>query len=300
MLYWLCCWCDELFRWFSLLLSWPVVALVMFIIVICGFKQNLRALIDRLKSISTKYGSATFVAPKEIAQSLGAVFPKAPIQSDTNTASVVADMMRRAQQLIESKENEKAIDLLLRINQIMPNQWVVLHNLGVLLIRLGKATKKTELLVQAEMTCKQAIYLEKTFPYGTMYNMARAQAASGNTEGLKETLAMLANVKLPSNLAKALVDGDRDFEDYEGVKDLKEYKNLRSKLMIKRNGKELTRDHDAEFLQDLVEQLKNLCKMAENAGNVLKQKDKTGRISAVGGKIIDDFVDQMRKFIDEL
>ncbi len=70
--------------------------------------------------------------------------------------------------------------------------------------------------------------------------------------------------------------------------------------MIKRNGKELTRYDDAEYPQELVEQLKDLCKRAENAGNVLKQKTKTGRISAAGGKIIDDFVDQMRKFIDDL
>lgn len=230
MLYWLCCWCDELFRWFSLLLSWPAVALVMFIIVICGFKKNLRALIDRLKSVSTKYGSATFGDPKVIGRSKDTVFPDVSTTQLVDVSQKVSMLLQRAKQFVDKNDNEKAIDALLEANRVAPNQIVILHNLGVLLIRLGKANNRTEYLIQAEVVCKQALCLNRPFPYGTLYNLARAQAAIGNIDGLKETLRKMSKIKLPDNLAKAIVDGDADFEHYVEVKELQEYKDLKRSL----------------------------------------------------------------------
>jgi tetratricopeptide (TPR) repeat protein len=202
----------------------------MFVVVICIFRKNIRKLIDRLKSISTKYGTAEFVDAGHVAQTKDEVIPVNRVPSEGEANQIVGELLQRAQNLSNSNQNDGAIDLLMQANRILPNQWVVLHNLGVLLIRLGKSTHSVELLVQAEMACKQALYVARAFPYGTLYNLARAQAASGNLAGIEETFAMMAGVNLPSNLAHAIVAGDGDFEQYENVKKLDAYQALRKKL----------------------------------------------------------------------
>lgn len=118
-------------------------------------------------------------------------------------------------------------------NNIFPGQWQILHNLAVELIRLGKKSKSIEFLIEAEAVCRSALYLLGEFPYGTFYNLARAQAASGNLHGLRETFEYMKYIKLPDNLEWALIEGDNDFEDYDAVKQMQEYKDLRKLLMDK-------------------------------------------------------------------
>lgn len=143
------------------------------------------------------------------------------------------DLLNNAKKAIENSNHLTAIAYLKKANIIFPNQWNILHNLAVELIRYGKPNNKFEYLVEAENVCRSALYITEIFPYGTLYNLARAQAANRNVTGLKETFHWMAQVEMPGNLSKALADGDPDFENYKDVIILDEYINLKAKCVKK-------------------------------------------------------------------
>ncbi len=221
-----------LLDWAALLLSWPVVILIIFLVTLGRYGDEIRGVLERIKGIETKYGSIYFAEKEETAKSKDLI-PVNLSQSPKNELLVkISNLINQANHASESNQNDKAISILLSANQLLPNDVLILHNLGVMLIRYGKqkGSKEKEVFIQAEIACRQAIYLGEIFPYGTLYNLARAQSLGGNIEGLKETLGMMSRVNLHKNLRDALVHGDSDFQGNADVASLAEYKELIQRL----------------------------------------------------------------------
>jgi len=213
-------------------ISWPAAALI----AICILRNPLRSILSAIASLigksKLKFPGGFEVVPvsEDLARkdTVSAARPEMAVSDSRQTeVEEFFRLISQATRLANSNRHKEAVGELKTANRILPNQWLVLHNMAVSLIRLGKSEKCPEYCIEAESVCRVALAAAPSFPYGTLYNLARAQAAGGNIVGLRETFEQLKLIKLPENLAGALAKGDVDFEDYPNVTAMPEYQVLK-------------------------------------------------------------------------
>lgn len=223
-------------------LQWFIIVLILVVFfrkVIAELIQAFVNKINELNEASTSNINLKFNGSPEDKNSKGIVNPpEEPKKSKKiNVESLTLEFFNRALEATQNNNHLKAVNFLKKANILMPNQWVILHNLGVELIRYGRDSNNTdrfEYLIEAEEACKNAIIVSEQFPYGTFYNLARAQASLNNIIGLKETLSSMAKINLHEHFGKALAKEDQDIHmNSNEIKDLKEYKELIKKMKDK-------------------------------------------------------------------
>lgn len=217
-------------------LAWPLLILGL----VWAFREQvsktLTAFQERVRFMTgASAGSVNLTFAQPNAQDLtkkGPISPGPPVvtSSDRNRgsgkASLVQQLLSGALDASRRGDSQEAISSFRQLNVLVPNQIQVIHNLAVELIRLGKETGMTEPLIEAETLCKSALPLSDTFPYGTFYNLARAQAEANNIQGLRETLGYMFRIELPKNLAQALAGTDIDIRKSDEIAELAEYQQL--------------------------------------------------------------------------
>ncbi|MEW6050217.1 MAG: hypothetical protein AB1644_04045 [Candidatus Zixiibacteriota bacterium] len=219
---------DNIVRWLDIL-AWPLLVLLGALFLRRPIKEFLQVLAREIpkRNIDTPWLKLSL--EKKDLESKEPV--PAPAEHETVHRSLkeLQKILVQAQGLSVQKKREEAIAVLKDGNQLFPNNFMVLHNLGVELIRLGIAENRKEHFLEAESACLEAVHLAYGgFPYGTYYNLARAQARAGRVEALKDTFGMLKKINLPENLGKAIADADGDFECDQAVTGLQQYKDLKS------------------------------------------------------------------------
>lgn len=208
----------EWYHWFaeaSRNLAWPIVILI---VVVLFRKQVVAAInylttrLEKLK-ITPKGVTAEFNSSKDL------IPPKAIRggESDASKGPQVHQYLYEAQKFVDDEKNAEAIVKLKEANFIRPNYYPVLHNLGTLLIREGLSLIENEersaaqtQFIQAEEVCRSAMFVADFFPFGTLYNLCRAQYLGLNIVGLEETYGRIERLvdTMPRNLKEAIVGGD--------------------------------------------------------------------------------------------
>lgn len=217
-------------------LAWPLLILGLVWAFRKQVRETLTAFQERVRFMTgASAGSFNFTFAQPSAQDLAEteLMPPGPpvaTSSDQNRGSAKAGLVQRllndALEASKQGDHQEAISSFRQVNVLVPNQIQVIHNLAVELIRLGKKNGMTEPLMEAETLCKSALPLSNTFPYGTFYNLARAQAEANNIQGLRETLGYMLRIDLPENLARALAEEDMDIRKSDEIEELAEYKQL--------------------------------------------------------------------------
>ena len=243
--------------WHSILFEFSILFFWFLFIIALLYQPPIRKLIDRIRSIKVFGMDIVIVEGKlttiEFIKSLD--FRSSKDGKSLKDLPELAEEVKRLFNLAYDSTNkgchELATQYLKQANRILPNQIFILHNLGTCLLRLGNANLKTdnnnqcisrsypsiEVFIEAESVCQKALHVYEQFPYGTFYNLARAQAGAGNISGIKETFVQMMKIKLPEDLAKTFAKrkGDEDFSRYPDICELNEYKNLRDHLRKKYN-----------------------------------------------------------------
>lgn len=219
-------------------LAWPLLVLGLVYVFRKPARDILTAFQERVKFMTgASIGNTNFTFASPSAEDLGdsnpmpvstsfSFAPPSGQDSLSTKAGMVQKFLSIAHDASERGNNQEAISNYRKVNILVPNQIQVIHNLAVELIRLGRETKVTEYLIEAETLCKNALPLSDTFPYGTFYNLARAQAAANNIQGLRETLGYMSRIRLPDNLALALAKEDPHIKMSDEIGNLPEYKKV--------------------------------------------------------------------------
>jgi hypothetical protein len=231
---WLECTC-----WASIVpwIAWPFIVVLILIV----FAGPIRGLISSIPDILRK--SKISLPGVTIEPSTASLGEKEPVsvagitiegvqKPDQADRDLLLHLLKESEARTTGGDHIRAVEILQQANILFPNQWQILHNLGAVFIRLFKHTGSShpEYLVQAESACRTALSLLRVFPYGTHYNLARAQALGGNIQGLRETLSQMRFVDMPHNLAKALADGDKDIRASDEIAELPEYQAVVAKM----------------------------------------------------------------------
>jgi len=220
----------KILKYFDILI-WPFIVILILLI----FRKPIYSLLNEIPNILKKFEEMKFPgltlkrSSKDYTKADESIPPEDYSLKEKLSKDIIADLnnlILNAYNLSRNKMHEEAAIELKKAIQMKPHDWGLLHNLGVELIRAGKKKNNIELLIEAEQVCKNAIFVADMFPYGTYYNLARAQAASGNINGLKETLNLMKKIDLPENLGSALAKEDPDIRMSDDIANLQEYKDL--------------------------------------------------------------------------
>ncbi len=231
-------WYEEILHWLFIFI-WPIIVILAIFILKDPINNLLKTFAGIIPKSDIEIGKYLKLSPrkgindaKELKIEYDAIEGAKEKKSDQRAAELkwFGELLNEAQTFMDTQNNEEAIKTLKYANRIVPNHILVLHNLGVVLIRNGKIRK--ECYIEAENVCKNALYSSDEFPFGTLYNLARAQSIGGNFVGLRQTLLQMSKVGLPANLANALLNDppDPDIASSDEVIAMPEFAALIEKL----------------------------------------------------------------------
>jgi tetratricopeptide (TPR) repeat protein len=203
-------------RLLQVLLSWPVLIAM----IVAAYRKQIGKILELLINNLEKKGIKK-IGPFELGEMPESqeTIPVVKTAKETIIAAPIEPpptFFSYAQLADEHdhKENwDEAVNYYEKAFWEFPFSPLISHNITALKLRIykKKMSKDSVLLDEAIKFAKLAIRLSANIPFGTLYNLARAQALKGCKEEAIGTLEIFRNKKAPEKLYKAIKD-DSDFE----------------------------------------------------------------------------------------